>query len=121
MTKLIIRSEHLRLLHAGITLVCASLFKRLHLVGGRKIVRSTIRNCVICRKHSARVESQVMGDLPLERITPDLPFEKVGVDYAGPFYVKYGYVRKLTVVNTYVSVFVSLSVKAVHLELVSSY
>ena len=44
---------------------------------------------------------------------------RIIVDYAGPFYMKYGHLRKPTVVKTYASVFVSLSVKAVHLELVS--
>ena len=60
-----------------------------------------------------------MGQLPMERVTPDLVFERVGVDYAGPVYVKHGHVRKPTVVKSYICVFVSLSVKAVHLELVS--
>jgi hypothetical protein len=60
-----------------------------------------------------------MGQLPIERVTPDIVFESTGVDYAGPVYTKYGYVRKPTVVKSYVCVFVSLSVKAVHLELVS--
>ena len=60
-----------------------------------------------------------MGQLPIERVTPDIVFENTGVDYAGPVYTKYGYVRKPTVVKSYVCVFVSLSVKAVHLELVS--
>jgi len=55
----------------------------------------------------------------MERVTPDAVFDRIGVDYAGPIYVKYGYVRKPTVVKTYVCVFVSLTVKAVHLELVS--
>ena len=41
------------------------------------------------------------------------------MDYAGPVYVKRGHVRKPTVVKAYICVFVSLSVKAVHLELVS--
>ena len=44
---------------------------------------------------------------------------EVGVDYAGPFYIKYGSVRKPTIVKGYVCIYVSLSVKAVHLELVS--
>ena len=46
-------------------------------------------------------------------------FENVGVDYAGPFHIKYGSVRKPTIIKAYVCVFVSLSVKAVHLETVS--
>ena len=61
----------------------------------------------------------MLGQLPIGRLTPDFVFDKVGVDYAGPFYIKYGHVMKPTVVKTYASVFVSLSVKAVHLELVS--
>ena len=46
-------------------------------------------------------------------------FNRVGVDYAGPVYIKYGFVRKPTIIKAYNCVFVSLSVKAVHLELVS--
>ena len=60
-----------------------------------------------------------MGQLPLERVTPGIVFEKVGVDYAGPVYLKLGHVRKPTIIKAYVCVFVALSVKAVHLELVS--
>ena len=60
-----------------------------------------------------------MGQLPAERVTPGSVFDKVGVDYAGPVYTKIGPVRKPTIVKTYVAVFVSLSVKAVHLEAVS--
>ncbi len=60
-----------------------------------------------------------MGQLPPQRITPDIVFENVGVDYAGPLHLKRGSVRKPTSVKSYVCVFVSMSVKAVHLELVS--
>ena len=61
----------------------------------------------------------MMGQLPLERVTPDILFENVRIDYAGPLYIKHGYIRKHTVVKAYVCVFVSMSVKAIHLELVS--
>ena len=61
----------------------------------------------------------MLGQLPIERVTPGPVFNKVGVDYAGPVLVKYGYVRKPTIVKAYVCVFVSLTVKAVHLELVT--
>ena len=46
-------------------------------------------------------------------------FEHVGLDFAGPLYLKLGSVRKPTIIKSYVCVFVSMSVKAVHLELVS--
>ena len=60
-----------------------------------------------------------MEQLPPERITPDVVFEHVGLDFAGPLYLKRGSVRKPTILKSYVCVFVSMSVKAVHLELVS--
>ena len=119
LTKLVIRSEHVRLLHAGPTLLTAALCRKFHIIGCRKVVRSTTRSCVTCRRKSSKPRPPMMGQLPMERVTPDAVFNRVGVDYAGPFYIKYGPVRKPTVIKAYVCVFVSLSVKAVHLELVS--
>lgn len=49
MKKLIISSEHSRLLHAGPTLVMASLCRQYHIIGCRKAVRSITRKCVTCR------------------------------------------------------------------------
>ena len=118
-TKLIIQTEHLRLLHAGPTLLQSSLNRRYHIIGSRNAIRYITRGCITCRRNSAKPDPQKLGQLPLERITPDSVFDKVGVDYAGPMYVKYGHVRKPTLVKSYVCVFVSLSTKAVHLELVS--
>ena len=74
----------------------------------------------MCRRKSKKPDPQLMGQLPIERVTPDIVFENVGVNYAGPIYVKHGHVRKPTVVKAYTCVFVSLSVKAVHIELVSN-
>ena len=116
LTKLIIRSEHLRMLHVGPTLLSCSLNRRFHVVYLRKAVRAITRQCGICRRQTAKPQR---GQLPLERVTPGSVFEKVGVDYAGPLKVKYGMVRKTPVVKAYVCVFVSLAVKAVHLEVVS--
>ena len=119
LTKLIVHSEHSRLLHAGPKLLGASLSRNYHIIRCRTVVRSTTRGCVICRRASARPQPPILGQLPMERATPDTVFDKVGIDYAGPIYVKYGTVRKPTVTKAYICVFVSLSVKAVHLELVS--
>ena len=59
-----------------------------------------------------------MGQLPLERVTPGGIFERVGVDYAGPVYLKLGHVSKATIITSYICVSVALSVKAVNLELI---
>ena len=59
------------------------------------------------------------GDLPIERITPSRPFTFVGVDFAGPFELK-GSKRAETKAKDYLSLFVCLATKAIHLEVVSS-
>ncbi len=106
------RSEHLHLLHGGPLLLSASLSRRFHIVGGHRAIRSVTRSCVTCRR-SAKPRSQMMGQLPTERITPDAVFSRVGLDYAGPVYIKQGSIRKPVMVKAYICVFVSLSVKAV--------
>ena len=83
-----------------------------HILVGRKVVRSVASACVICRRVAAKPQGQLMGQLPAERVTPDSVFNKVGVDCAGS-------TRKPTIVKAHVCVFVSLSIRAVHLELVS--
>ena len=113
LTKLLIRSEHSRLLYGGPLLVSASLSRNFHIVGGHRAVRSITCSCVTCRRKSAKPKPQMMGQLPVERITPDIVFSQVGLDYAGPVYLKQGSIRKPTIVKAYIimrlRVFVSKS------------
>ena len=118
-TKLLVRSEHLRLLHAGPTLVTASLSRRFYIVKGRRMIRSIIHACVKCRRVALRPKPQILGQLPADCLHPGPVFGRTGVDYAGPFMVKTGHVRKPIVRKAYVAVFVCFSTKAVHLEVVS--
>ena len=102
-----------------VQLLSCALDRRYHIVGGRRAVRSVTRACITCRRTSAKPQNQVMGQLPAERVSPDLVFSKVGLDYAGPFHIKLGNTRKPTIVKAYACLFVSLSVKAIHIEVVS--
>jgi hypothetical protein len=61
-----------------------------------------------------------MGVLPTERVTFLYPFYHTGVDYAGPVYIKRGGVRSKIIEKGYIAVFVCLSTKCVHLELVQN-
>ncbi|CAK1586968.1 unnamed protein product [Parnassius mnemosyne] len=61
-----------------------------------------------------------MGDLPPDRVRAIRPFVGVGTDFAGPFLVKSSYLRNTRSHKAYLCVFVCLSTKAVHLELVSA-
>ena len=119
LAKLVIRSERIRLLHGGPTLTASSLNRRFHIIGQRKAVHSVTRACVPCRRTTVKPQPQLMGQLPVERVTPGIVFEQVGVNYAGHVYLKLGHVRKPTIVKLYICIFVNFVVKAVHIELVS--
>lgn len=59
-----------------------------------------------------------MGSLPESRIViPGRPFEKCGVDYAGPFYHKDGSRKAAKFLKCYIAIFICFATKAVHIEL----
>lgn len=49
-----IRSEHLRLLQAGPTLLISSLIQQFHIISLCKSVRFVTRQCVTCKHHSLK-------------------------------------------------------------------
>ena len=60
-----------------------------------------------------------MENLLIARINPCRAFEKVGIDFAGPVNTKCHHKRKYSLFKSYVCLFVCMSTKAVHIELVS--
>ncbi|XP_066157666.1 uncharacterized protein [Euwallacea fornicatus] len=61
-----------------------------------------------------------MGALPRERVVCSHPFDKVGVDFGGPFTVKVSKLKKAQSLKSYVAIFFCMTTKAVHIELVSN-
>ncbi|GBM31475.1 hypothetical protein AVEN_141177-1 [Araneus ventricosus] len=61
-----------------------------------------------------------MGDLPAICITKARPFDRVGVDFAGPLMTKCQHIRKATQFKSNICLFICAATRAVHLELVSS-
>ena len=116
---LICLTKHVALSHCGPSLLLTSTGRRLHIVGARRLTRSICRSYVTCRRSTAHNQEQMMGQLPSNRVTPSPPFTICGLDYAGPFLLKRGYIRKPQIVKSYLCVFVCFSTKAVHLEVVS--
>lgn len=57
-------------------------------IDARNNIGRIIRGCITCF-HAKPPEMQCrMSNLPTLRVTDARPFENVGVDYCGPFYVK---------------------------------
>ena len=111
---------HVSLCHCGPSLLLSYAGNHLHILGARKLSRTVCSQCITCRKAAPRWTTQLMGDLPAQRLTPVRAFLHTGMDFAGPFTIKMGHVRRPTKLEAHICIFVCLTYKAVHLEVVSS-
>ncbi|XP_076247806.1 uncharacterized protein LOC143187478 [Calliopsis andreniformis] len=116
LTDLIIKNEHIRLLHAGCQHVVASLRERFWPLHCCQNVKRILRSCVRCFRVKPRGIECSMGQLPAARVTPGRPFLTCGVDYAGPFTTK-DRTRSRVSVKSYACIFVCFATKATHIEL----
>lgn len=80
-----------------------------------------IRRCVICVQWRAATQQQIKGDLPRLRVTPARPFLHTKVDYASPIQLRTTKGHGYRAHKAFIAVFMCLSTKAVHLEVVSDY
>ena len=118
--KTLFKHLHVCLGHCGPSLLLCSTGDRLHVMGARQLSRNVCSQCITCRRAAPRPVPQMMAGLPIERTTPGQPtFTNTGIDFAGPFTLKLGYVRKPVKIKAYICVFVCMSTKAVHLEVTS--
>lgn len=119
LTHLVILHYHLSFLHGGPKLILSMLNHKYWILSGRAAVRQCIFSCVPCTRHRAVRPHPVMADLPSFRVQPHRPFSHVGMDYGGPFTVKEHRRRNARPTKVYLALFICMSVKAVHLEVVS--
>lgn len=61
-----------------------------------------------------------MGNLPKARVCAKRPFENVGVDFCGHFFIKEKRNRNRGKLKVYAAVFICLASKAIHIELVQN-
>lgn len=90
-TRLVVLDAHGRLVHgAGVEQVLTELETRFWIVKGRRMVRSVTEVCAECRRRfTKKIGDQMMASLPRSRLqSSSKAFEKVGVDYGGPFLTK---------------------------------
>lgn len=116
---LLIIHYHVCHLHAGAQLTQALISQRYWILSARSKIRSVIYRCLRCFRLKPRTTSPMMADLPAPRVTPAKCFLSTGMDYAGPFTIKTHQLRGIKHLKSYLCIFVCLSTKAVHLEVVT--
>ncbi|XP_011858701.1 PREDICTED: uncharacterized protein LOC105556228 [Vollenhovia emeryi] len=122
LVSLLIQHIHIRSLHAGLQLTLATLRREYWVVRARTVVKAILFKCVTCTREKASSPSQLMGDLPVSRVTPPArSFQHCGIDYAGPVVVRTSGGRGVKSKKAYIALFVCLASRAIHLELVGDY
>lgn len=111
LTKLVIRDCHKRTLHGGLLDTLAELREKFWVPRGRQTVKKVIRGCNACIKTRLKPSSAPVAPLPSERVRRSDPFQAVGIDFAGPLYMKD------STSKVYIVLFTCAVTRAVHLEL----
>ena len=120
-SELITAHAHIRSLHGGPQLTLHTLRQRFWILRACSLVKGLIEICLQCTREKATLSRQLMGNLSGFRVTPNRPFLHTGLDYAGPFNVRFAPGRGNKSHKTYVALFICCCTRAVHLELVSDY
>lgn len=118
MSWLVINEAHEKVLHGGVQVTVRYIRKRFWILHDRQTVKSQLKKCVRCFRFRQKFSGQQMGDLPSMRVQINRPFRHTGVDFAGYFEVKLNALRSTRFTKCYVAIFICLTTKAVHLELV---
>ena len=117
-THLLVTSTHEQLGHgSGTEHLLSELRTRFWIVKGRRIVQNLIQKCIGCRRRfTGKPTAQMMAPLPKSRLQqPMRAFERVGVDYGGPYLTKQGQGKTRT--KRYLCLFTCLTTRAVRLEM----
>jgi len=88
LSQLLINRAHLNTLHGGVQMTLATLRLEIWIMCGRRSVKKVIDKCKTCVRFSKQICHPIMGELPSARVTPSPPFNRSGVDYAGPFSIR---------------------------------
>nr|XP_042913145.1 uncharacterized protein LOC122273148 [Parasteatoda tepidariorum] len=119
LTSVIISTYHLKYLHIGPNGLLNCVREKVWPLCGRSLCRRITHNCVVCVKNKPIAATQIMGNLPRERVVPDFAFICSGVDLTGPFFIKCKQQRKAISLKVYICLFICFVSKAVHIEIVS--
>ncbi|GFU20322.1 integrase catalytic domain-containing protein [Trichonephila clavipes] len=112
-TKLLIRSIHKKNCHAGIQIMQSLIRERFWIIRARETIKSILNECFICARFKVKSLSSGPSPLPPDRVNDCSIFEVVGIDLAGPLFLKTGE-------KVWITLFICAVYRALHLELVNA-
>ena len=112
-TRLIVTHAHESLMHSGVKDTLTQLRSRFWIVKGRQFVRKTLHKCMICRRFTGKSYCcPAPPPLPECRVKEAFAFSSIGVDFAGPLYVK-------NPEKAWICLYTCCATRAVHLDILT--
>ena len=113
-TPLTISRFHVLTGHDGIDLTTNSLFQQFWIMKATSTIHRVITDCTHCRLRYAKLNQQLMANLPQDQLQVDShPFAYCVLDYFGPLIIR----QKRSNIKRYGCLFTCLTTSAVHLDL----
>lgn len=110
---------HKILLHSGPRSTSAAIRRKFWITSLMVLVKSRIHRCVTCTRFNGKPVQPIMSNVPSMRLQQTSCWVNTSLDFGGPFIVKESNIRKSTHHKVYICVFVCLSTRACHLEMVT--
>lgn len=116
-SNLIIRERHFETFHAGPKLLEAKLRQKYWITNSKSTIKAILKKCSVCAMYKPKLYTQLMGDLPQERVNESQkPFAVTAIDFAGPIKTKTSKLRNCKLVKSYIVIFVCLATKALYID-----
>ena len=113
-TDLLILKFHDKCCHSGVNATLNSLRTKFWIIRGTQTVKKYLKKCVTCKIVQGKtLKPPDCLSLPKFRLECNHAFENVGLDYAGPLFIK----EKGNVQKCYILLFTCAVTRAIHLEL----
>ena len=118
LSTLVVKHAHARVLHNGPKETINELRKRFWIPRTRLFVKKVIHKCTLCKIFEGKPFAYPPSpDLPHCRLSPEFPFTYVGIDYAGPLYVKNIY-HSGDMFKSWIFLYTCASTRGLYLDLV---
>ena len=118
-TSLVVLRSHQHVFHNGVRETLTEVRAKYWIVRGRSVVKKILRQCVICRKAEGRhYNVPDPPPLPAYRVTEKPPFTFIGVDFAGPLYIRRGIETSES--KVWLCLYTCCITRAIHLDLLTN-
>ena len=124
LTELLVINWHKIVGHNGVRETLNELRSEYWIPKGRNFVRNTIKECRICRRFEGEAYTYpAEPPLPEARVTCSHAFNSLGIDYAGPVFIKdvYSTDNKDVMFKAWISLITCCSSRCIYLDLATDY